>query len=68
MEYSLLDFVKGYFKPTFITIHYLYIALCIVISSIMIYPGQNISYINAILLSSGACTQGGLDPYVKFQN
>lgn len=45
----------------FIFIHYVYIISCAFISSIIIYPGSEIAYVDALFLSAGAATQSGLN-------
>ncbi|KAJ5111413.1 Low-affinity potassium transport protein [Penicillium argentinense] len=45
----------------FIFIHYVYIISCAIISSVIIYPGSEIAYVDALFLSAGAATQSGLN-------
>lgn len=47
--------------PSFINIHYLYIAVCIIVGSILIYPVRNLQYIDALFFAASACTQGGIN-------
>lgn len=46
--------------PNFIIAHYVYILLWIVLGSIVIYPEKNMEYIDVLLFTAGASTQGGL--------
>lgn len=46
----------------FIFLHYTYIIAISFISSIIVYPGSDIAYIDALFLSAGAATQSGLNP------
>jgi hypothetical protein len=45
----------------FILIHYIYIISTILITSIIIYPGSDLKYIDALFFSAGAATQSGLN-------
>ncbi|KAJ5958055.1 uncharacterized protein N7479_005205 [Penicillium vulpinum] len=45
----------------FIFLHYTYIISWAIIGSIIVYPGGNISYIDALFQSVGAATQSGLN-------
>jgi hypothetical protein len=45
----------------FIFLHYAYIISWAIIGSIIVYPGGNISYIDALFQSAGAATQSGLN-------
>ncbi|CEL05800.1 Putative Potassium ion transporter (Eurofung) [Aspergillus calidoustus] len=45
----------------FILIHYVYIISTILITSIIIYPGSDLKYIDALFFSAGAATQSGLN-------
>lgn len=47
---------------SFLIVHYIYIIFWIIIASSIIYLFGDIAYINALLLSSGAATQSGLNP------
>lgn len=53
---------NGLLKLNFIKLHYLYMLLLIIISSILIYPSRNMPYIDALYFGASACTQGGLNP------
>ncbi|KAK2774343.1 low affinity potassium transporter [Emmonsiellopsis sp. PD_33] len=46
----------------FITLHYTYIISCALACSVVIYPGGNLKYIDALLFGSGSSTQSGLNP------
>ncbi|KAL2835932.1 cation transport protein-domain-containing protein [Aspergillus pseudoustus] len=48
-------------KMNFILIHYIYIISVALISSIIIYPGSGLKYIDALFFSVGAATQSGLN-------
>lgn len=45
----------------FIFLHYTYIISWVLISSVIVYPGSEIAYIDALFLSAGATTQSGLN-------
>ncbi|PLB52079.1 potassium transport protein TRK1/TRK2 [Aspergillus steynii IBT 23096] len=45
----------------FIFLHYAYIIIFSLIVSIIIYPGSNLAYIDALFFSVGAATQSGLN-------
>ncbi|CAI7606059.1 unnamed protein product [Penicillium palitans] len=45
----------------FILLHYTYIISWAIIGSIILYPGGNIDYIDALFQSAGAATQSGLN-------
>ncbi|KAL2788843.1 cation transport protein-domain-containing protein [Aspergillus keveii] len=45
----------------FILIHYVYIISVALISSIIIYPGNDLKYIDALFFAAGAATQSGLN-------
>ncbi|KAI9374617.1 cation transport protein-domain-containing protein [Aspergillus egyptiacus] len=45
----------------FILIHYIYIISISLATSIIIYPGSKLEYIDALFFSVGAATQGGLN-------
>ncbi|KAI9933080.1 hypothetical protein ASPWEDRAFT_52937 [Aspergillus wentii DTO 134E9] len=45
----------------FILIHYTYIICVSMITSIIIYPGSKLAYIDALFFSAGAATQSGLN-------
>lgn len=45
----------------FIFLHYFYIISCALLSSVIIYPGSEIAYVDALFLSGGAATQSGLN-------
>ncbi|KAE8154193.1 cation transport protein-domain-containing protein [Aspergillus avenaceus] len=45
----------------FILIHYIYIIAISLITSIIIYPGNDLPYIDALFFSVGAATQSGLN-------
>ncbi|KAL4904426.1 hypothetical protein BDW74DRAFT_154832 [Aspergillus multicolor] len=45
----------------FIVIHHIYIISMALITSIIIYPGNNLAYIDALFFSAGAATQSGLN-------
>lgn len=48
-------------RLNFIFLHYTYIISNAIISSVIIYPGSKIAYIDALFLSAGAATQSGLN-------
>ncbi|PWY79213.1 putative potassium ion transporter [Aspergillus heteromorphus CBS 117.55] len=48
-------------RMNFILIHYVYIIAVSLIGSIIIYPGTQLSYIDALFQSAGAATQSGLN-------
>ena len=52
---------KKFFRPSFISLHYLYIGLFIIIGSVMFYPVKTTAYIDALFFATSACTQGGLN-------
>jgi Trk-type K+ transport system membrane component len=45
----------------FILIHYIYIISMSLVTSIIIYPGNDLAYIDALFFSAGAATQSGLN-------
>ncbi|CBF73735.1 hypothetical protein AN8029.2 [Aspergillus nidulans FGSC A4] len=45
----------------FILIHYIYIISMALVTSIIIYPGNDLPYIDALFFSAGAATQSGLN-------
>ncbi|KAL4747355.1 hypothetical protein BDW72DRAFT_183017 [Aspergillus terricola var. indicus] len=45
----------------FILIHYIYIISISLVTSIIIYPGNDLAYIDALFFSAGAATQSGLN-------
>ncbi|KAL4756661.1 potassium ion transporter [Aspergillus foveolatus] len=45
----------------FILIHYIYIVSMSLVTSIIIYPGNDLAYIDALFFSAGAATQSGLN-------
>ncbi|KAL5049421.1 hypothetical protein BDW71DRAFT_175853 [Aspergillus fruticulosus] len=45
----------------FILIHYIYIISISLLTSIIIYPGNDLEYIDALFFSAGAATQSGLN-------
>jgi Trk-type K+ transport system membrane component len=45
----------------FIFLHYTYIISWALIGSVIVYPGSEIAYIDALFLSAGAATQSGLN-------
>ncbi|KAJ5512070.1 hypothetical protein N7463_001622 [Penicillium fimorum] len=45
----------------FILLHYAYIISWAIIGSVIVYPGGNIDYIDALFQSAGAATQSGLN-------
>lgn len=62
MEKSFRELSKKFWPEfSFIQVHYIYIAVCTIIGSILIYPVRNLRYIDALFFSAGACTQGGLN-------
>ncbi|KAK6820281.1 hypothetical protein RU639_007576 [Aspergillus parasiticus] len=48
-------------RLNYILIHYIYIIAFILITSIIIYPGNDLAYIDALFFSAGAATQSGLN-------
>ncbi|KAK9370441.1 cation transport protein-domain-containing protein [Lipomyces kononenkoae] len=58
---SLLSVGYSIVKPRFLLFHAIFIMASTIIGSIMIYPGGNIAYIDALFLASGASTQAGLN-------
>lgn len=46
--------------PNFIIAHYVYILFWTIFSSIVIYPEKNMEYIDVLMFTAGASTQGGL--------
>ncbi|KAL4985990.1 cation transport protein-domain-containing protein [Aspergillus falconensis] len=50
----------------FILIHYIYIISTILITSIIIYPGSNLKYINALFFSAGTAMQSGLNTVILY--
>ena len=53
--------VKKYLFPNFIAVHYFYIIMMTIITSILLYPVHNAKYIDILFLATGASTQGGLN-------
>lgn len=53
--------IKKYIFPNFIAVHYFYIVMVTIITSIMIYPVGGHEYTDILFLSAGATTQGGLN-------
>lgn len=47
--------------PRFITIHYAYILLWTIVTSVIMYPAKNVSYIDALFFGCAAATQSGLN-------
>lgn len=47
-------------EPNFIKIHYLYILLWIIVTSILLFAPGGIKYIDAFFLACAVCTQGGM--------
>ncbi|KAL4782795.1 cation transport protein-domain-containing protein [Aspergillus varians] len=45
----------------FILIHYIYIISMVLITSLIIYPGHKLKYIDALFFAAGAATQSGLN-------
>ncbi|KAF7125452.1 hypothetical protein CNMCM5793_001691 [Aspergillus hiratsukae] len=45
----------------FISVHYIYIIAMTLITSIILYPGNNFAYIDILFFCSGAATQSGLN-------
>lgn len=45
----------------FIFLHYTYIIFISLVTSVIIYPGSNLDYIDALFFSAGAATQSGLN-------
>lgn len=45
----------------FIFLHYVYIISSALVGSVIVYPGSEIAYIDALFLSAGAATQSGLN-------
>ncbi|RAK90616.1 potassium transport protein TRK1/TRK2 [Aspergillus costaricaensis CBS 115574] len=48
-------------RMNFVLIHYVYIIATALLSSVIIYPGANLDYTDALFLSAGAATQSGLN-------
>lgn len=48
-------------RLNFITIHYLYMLGLTIFGSIVLYPGGNLDYIDALFFASGCATQSGLN-------
>ena len=46
----------------FITLHYTYIIAVTLLCSIIVYPGGQLSYTDALFFSAGSATQSGLNP------
>ncbi|PYH49842.1 potassium ion transporter [Aspergillus saccharolyticus JOP 1030-1] len=57
---SRIPWTKG-LRVNYITIHYTYIITMTILTSVIIFPGSSLSYINAIFLSTSATTQSGLN-------
>lgn len=53
--------IKKYIFPNFIAVHYFYIIMMTVFTSILLYPVHNAKYIDILFLATGASTQGGLN-------
>lgn len=53
--------LRSIVRPRFITIHYAYILLWTILTSVIIYPAKNVSYIDALFFGSAAATQSGLN-------
>lgn len=51
-----------YIFPNFVSAHYFYIIFMTFLASVIIYPHDDISYINALFISACAVTQAGLNP------
>lgn len=47
--------------PRFIMIHYSYILLWTIVTSVIIYPAKNVSYTDALFFGCAAATQSGLN-------
>lgn len=57
-------FKKRFWKDiclSFISMHYVYIVLWAIVASIIIYPGGEVSYIDALFFGTAAATQSGLN-------
>ncbi|KAL2810971.1 putative potassium ion transporter [Aspergillus granulosus] len=48
-------------RMNFILIHYIYIISIALLTSIIIYPGNDLKYIDALFFAAGAATQSGLN-------
>ncbi|GAB1192916.1 hypothetical protein APSETT444_002117 [Aspergillus pseudonomiae] len=48
-------------RLNYILIHYIYIIAMAIVTSIIIYPGNDLAYIDALFFSAGAATQSGLN-------
>ncbi|KAK2748555.1 low affinity potassium transporter [Myotisia sp. PD_48] len=48
-------------RANFICFHYAYLIGVTIVGSIILYPGNNMSYIDALLFASGTATQSGLN-------
>lgn len=48
-------------KMSFIVLHYTYIIAMALIGSILIFPGGDMPYIDALFFASGSATQSGLN-------
>lgn len=57
---SRIPFVRD-IHLNFILLHYTYIICLTFITSIIIYPGNKLAYIDALFFSAGAATQSGLN-------
>lgn len=57
---SKVPFLKNV-HLNFITLHYVYIIGCTIICSVIIYPGGQMSYTDALFHSVGSATQSGLN-------
>ncbi|PYI20803.1 potassium ion transporter [Aspergillus japonicus CBS 114.51] len=57
---SHIPWVKN-LRLNYILIHYMYIFATIILTSVIIYPGTSLAYIDAIFLSTSASTQSGLN-------
>ncbi|KAB8227978.1 potassium ion transporter [Aspergillus alliaceus] len=57
---SQIPLVKN-LRFNFILIHYIYIIAISLLTSIIIYPGNDLAYIDALFFSAGAATQSGLN-------
>ncbi|KAI5289792.1 low affinity potassium transporter [Ascosphaera aggregata] len=59
----LQDHVPGaaHIRLNFITLHYTYIIATALVSAVIIYVGSDISFIDALFMSTGSATQSGLN-------
>ena len=60
---EILGLITGKQKHrlNFITIHYLYMLGLTFFGSIILFPGGNLAYIDALFFASGTATQSGLN-------